>query len=664
VRMVRLADLPKFAQERYHRQQEEKNLARLNAPPDPMKQPLVAIEKREPLAVAKTAQPMLQFQPQIPMQAAIDQAVAGVPAGRRIWVEQWCEVVGMCVNGTWQKYIGSLVGGRTVSNKTDFLGWLANQKNVSVRDIHRKVALYRQIKKDLGPARDEEKVFKAFVEELLPKPRSGRESIFSKPGNEWMGITLRNFYLNQAQFSVRRAWQMLCDEAKSKQAVWKLGHLYELPTERQCRTALKGVSLPEEALGRLGNKAYNDKCAPYISRDPDSLRSNDVWVTDQKQVDVRLRGRGEVLGRIWIVTFIDARSWKVLGFWPGPILSSDMVMSAAAVAIGRHGVPKSILMDLGKEFACTAFSGSFRKIKGESLLREAQGLCQRLGISVIKAIGRNPQTKPIERWHRECARFDHEIPGWCGGNTQERPEVLAEFERQHENWKQGNCTSTPLWTIQQYIHALVSWIENDWNAAHRGRGKYLRGMTPDECWNTHAPPEGIRRITAAQLDLATADHRVLKVARGGQINITLYGQTIEYQAPELFLRQGQELEVVLSRRSLRSITILDKASDGRFLCEAQAKPMFHWGMKAPEEREDLRQWIRTRNAAKRAISLGNAARRVLEVTATPIEIGSQHPPVREISSTEFKARKLRPPRAPRTLTAGELARRALELQGE
>jgi plasmid stabilization system protein ParE len=663
VRMVRLADLPKFAQERYHRQQEEKNLARLNAPPDPMKQPLVAIEKRRTHAVAKRSHPMLDFQPKIPAQEAIDQAVAGVPAAKRIWVEQWCELVAMLTNGTWQKYKGSLVGGRAVETKGHLRAWIADQRNISQREITRKVALYRKIKQGPG-GRDDEKVFRAFVKELLPKPRPGRTSIFQREGNEWMWLALRNFYVNEAQFSMTRAHRMLWEECDSKQRAWKLGHLYEKPTLRQCQIALKNVSAPELTLGRLGNKAYNDKCAPYISRDPESLRSNDVWVTDQKQVDVRLRGKGEQLGRIWMVSFVDARSWKVMGYWPTTVLSSDTVMSAAAVAIGRHGVPRAILMDLGKEFACTAFSGSFRKIKGESLLREAQGLCQRLNIDVIKAIGRNPQTKPIERWHRECARFDHTIPGWCGSNTDERPEVLAEFERQHESWKQGNCTSTPLWTIQQYIHAFVSWIENDWNAGHRGRGKYLRGMTPDECWNTHAPPEGIRRITAAQLDMATADHRVLKVARGGQINITLYGQTIEYQAPELFLRQGQELEVILSRRSLGSITILDKASDGRFLCEAQAKPMFHWGLKAPEEREDLRQWIRRRNAARRAISLGNAARRVLEVTATPIEIGSQHPPLREISSTEFKARKLKAPRAPRTLTAGELARRALELQGE
>lgn len=671
---MRLSDLDVAAQQLYHKEQAEKKVAALNAPPDPMKQPLVALSpekqilrsaQNDRLAVVKSPQPMLQFQPQIPTQEAIDQAIAAVPAARRAYVERWCEVVGMCVNGTFAKYKSTLIGGRTVETKTDFIKWLADQNNVSLRDVHRKVALYNSIKKQPSLAGDEKTIFKAFVERLLPKPKTGRQSIFQKPGNEWMWLTLRNFYVSQAQYSVIRAHSLLMEEIDEKQRAHKLGHLYEdRPSLRQCRIALKNLPMPEEILGRLGEKAYNDKCAPYISRDPESIRSNDIWVTDQKQIDVRLRGAGEQLGRIWMVSFFDARSWRVMGYWFGPILSSDMVISAAAVAISRHGVPKSILMDLGKEFQCTAFNGGFRKIKGETLLREAQGLCQRLGIEVINAIGRNPQTKPIERWHDVASEFDKRIPGWCGRNTDERPEVLAEFERQHEEWKSTGRGQSPLWTIHQYLHALVNWVENTWNAEHRGRGKYLRGMTPNECWNTHLPEGGVRRITEAELELAAAEHRVLKVARGGQINITIYGQTLEYSHPALFLRQGQELEVILSRRALRAIAVLDKASDGRFLCEATAKPLFHWGQRQPEDREELRQAIRIRNAAKKAISLGNAARRVLEVAATPVEIGPQHPPMREISSMEFKMKKIRLARAPKTPVVGDLARRAIEMQEE
>jgi hypothetical protein len=578
-----------------------------------------------------------------------------------------------CLDGDYKRYEGRQLGGRTIWGRADFVAAMAAEAGVGVRRFKSVLKLRKKILSDprIPDSKKDEVFFSdpAFQALVNPKKRPGLSNhawwCTKDRDTVWVAERVIELYANQARRSIRQARQNLILEINAKEIAWGGKKRYLRPSEKMIRTLLRRrLPGPQGILARLGEKAFNDKCAPYISRDPESLRSNDVWVTDQKQVDVRLRGAGERLGRIWIVSFMEARSWKVPGYWFGPVLSSDMVMSAAAVAIGRYGVPKAILMDLGKEFACTAFSGSFRKIKGETLLREAQGLCQRLGIDVIKAIGRNPQTKPIERWHRECARFDHNIPGWCGGNTGERPEVLAEFERQHEDWKQGRRDCSPLWTIHQYIHAFISWIENDWNAGHRGRGKYLRGMTPNECWNTHLPAEGIRRVSPAELELATADHRVLKVSRGGQINLTIYGQTLEYQAPELFLRQGDELEVIVSRRSLTKITVLDSAKNGRFLCEAQAKPLFHWGVKAPEEREELRQMIRANRAARKAIYLGNAARRVLEAAPRPVEIEQLQRPIREISSTEFRSRKMKALRAPKRLTAGELARRALEMQGE
>lgn len=592
-------------------------------------------------------------------------APLAVPSELREYAAMWDEAWIVCSNGKWRSFLGKRPFEEidvVVNGVKDFKRAFARHHNISVSKLYDGLG---EMERAMAACRGtSEEKRKAALLAVLPQSRTGRKSIFDRPEEEyrWMFEHLRDCYLNQAQYSVKRAWQMLCEEIESRRTKWGLGHAYISPTLRQCRIALKNIPVPQEVLARLGDKAYNDRCAPYISRNPDSIHSNDVWVTDQKQVDVRLRGAGEQLGRIWMVSFFDARSWKVMGYWFGPILSSDMVISAAAVAIGRHGVPRSILMDLGKEFQCTAFNGGFRKIRGESLLREAQGLCQRLDIEVINAIGRNPQTKPIERWHDVASEFDKRIPGWCGRNTDERPEVLAELERQHEEWKSTGKGHSPLFTIQQYLYEFVNWIENEWNAKHRGRGKYLRGLTPNECWNTHQPPGGIRRIDSTQLELAAAEHRVLKVARGGQINITIYGQTLEYQSPELFLLQGQELEVILSRRSLRSITVLDKPSNGRFLCEATAKPLFHWGQRQPEDREELRQAIRIRNAAKKAINLGNAARRVLEVTATPVEISPQRSPIREISSTEFKMRKMRVARAPKMITSAELARRALELQ--
>jgi hypothetical protein len=268
-------------------------------------------------------------------------------------------------------------------------------------------------------------------------------------------------------------------------------------------------------LARDGEKAFNDRCGKYISRSPDGLHSNDLWVTDQKQIDVRLRDGGERLGRIWEVNFMDVASDKVLGYAFGPVLNSDMVMRAAAMAIERYGVPRAVHMDLGKEFICKAFNGSMRRFSGKTLYREAEGLWNALGVQIVKAIGRNPQSKTIERYNASQTAFDKECPGYCGSSPDARPEKLAEEERQHEGWKKTGKGFSPLRTIGQYIRGKVNWIEKEWNAKARGRGKMRRGMTPNEAFNVKRPPQGFRAITPDELDRYTADHRFAKVARGG-----------------------------------------------------------------------------------------------------------------------------------------------------
>ena len=83
----------------------------------------------------------------------------------------------------------------------------------------------------------------------------------------------------------------------------------------------------------------------------------------------------------------------------------------------------------------------------------------------MKAIGRNPQTKTDERWHEIITdQFDKRFPGYCGSNTDERPEKLADEEAQHLAWladKTGTAPRTPLVTMGQYMHAFVDWAENE-----------------------------------------------------------------------------------------------------------------------------------------------------------------------------------------------------------
>ncbi len=589
--------------------------------------PLANPPQSLPLAAERGSalQPILPFAPPSPSQAARDQAVAAIPTKEQKYVDCWMSVLADHLNGTWKIYQGQEYGGFAITKREDFLRAQAHLQGVSERSVYTKLQIARRIIKDKDiPA---PRKWTIIAESLRPKNRPGRSSaaFFAQPENAWMWPELRRIYLNQAQLSKEASFHILIDLIERKQAAHGIDHFYHKPSKWQVFAALEKISAPERVLGRQGEKVFDDQCGMYISRDPSTLHANDLWVTDQREVDVRLRDGGEHLGRIWMVSFLDVASDKILGYAFGPILSSDMVMTAATMAIALNGVPKAVHMDLGKEFICQAFNGSVRKFSGETLYREAKGLWGSLGVKIVKAIGRNPKSKTIERWHEQVTQqFDKRFPGYCGSNTDERPEKLYDEERLHLEWLGAQprvaVPHKPLVTMGQYIQAFMRWAEEEWNAGARGRGKMRLGMTPNEAFNVKRPATGFKFIGSGELDHHSADHRFGKIARGGQVNLTFFGQTLEYEAAELFLHQGEDAEFIISRRTFRQVTVIYPVIGGTATCVATLKPQLDW---LPENRDELRAAMRCKAAVHRAIRQGVKASRVALEAANPVEMLEQ-----------------------------------------
>lgn len=463
---------------------------------------------------------------------------------------------------------------------------------------------------------------------------------------------LKDCYLVQ-RLSIADCHRELSDYLAEKQRAWGVKAAYDIPSYAAVKRYLRSIPKAEQVFAREGAKAFDDRCGAYISRRPPE-HSNDVWVTDQRLVNVRVRDQGERLGRIWMVNFLDVRSFKWLGCAFGPVLSSDMVMRAGVMAMARYGIPRAIHEDRGKEFNCTAFNGSFRKISGEKLFEEIEGVWQRLDVRVIAAIGRNPKSKTIERWHSEVDRLDAKLPGSVGRNPGERPDELLDLEAEHDRWKKSGEGRTRLLTIEQYVTHFYNWCEQTWNAEHRGNGKYLNGLTPNEAYMALAPVKGFRSIPLDQLDLLTSEHRRMQVARGGQINITLYGQKIEYQSDVLFNHQGEEVDVVISRGTLHRVTVFTLS--GELICEARLKPLYEW---LPDDREELKAQIRCNAALRRAVKRGVEAAAVLQNADRPgLPAAASAAKVAEIRSFGLPKAK---PLAPRP-TSSDLAREALEIE--
>jgi hypothetical protein len=644
---------------------------------------LELLEAITPLAQARL-QPHLPFCP--PTETERELAAAIPPAilhHQQPYVDHWALIIGDCTNGTWQKYRGQCLEGFAIRNNGDFIRAQAKLHGVGVSTIHQKLKVLREIRHD--PDIPRERKMAEFWRRILPQNRPGRSghSFFSDDENAWMREKLLSFYLTQAKLSVTHAHRLLLMEIDGKQKAWGVGHIYNKPTLHQCRTVLKGLDLPTLTVAREGEEAYRNKCSPYIKRRPPE-HSGDFSVTDQKLFDILLRDSGWRLGRIWMVNFLDVASWRRLGGAYGPAVSGDMVMEAAAHMLSGACVPGHVHMDLGKEFIGARFNGGIFRISGERLYPETVGLWHRLGVEPIKAIGGNPQTKIIERWHGCIREFEQSFVTYTGRNPRERPPRLALLEKQAKEFKEGKAPPPPIPTIEQVIAAFEWWCAEQWNAGHRGRGRYLQGMTPNEAWNIKRPAAGFRTLTESELEYYTADRRFLKIARGGQVNLSIYGQTLEYISPELFLHQGEDAEVLVSRRALGQVTVIYPVTGGTESCIARLKEELPWGS---ESRAEVKVRLRCINSVKgilkRSIRAVGAAEGVLaeapflptralldtmaaQQIVNPRQLfgtsapALQHP---EIGSLEYmEKRRLRQPREP--VASEDIADAALASLGE
>lgn len=632
-------------------------------------------------------QPSLAFAPPSPSEAARDAVVAAIPKDQREYVDRWMEEISQNINGSWKTYRGTVYNDRMISCRTDFIRARAALYDVSISTYNNKLGLARQVLAD--PAVPKPEKWTAIAEALVPKPRPGRSGhdFFSDASEEvaWQFPALCGFYLNQARLSVPAAHRMLLDLISKKQAAWGMGKFYPRPTETMCRTALAKISKPELILAREGEEAYRNKCSPYIKRRPPE-NSGDFSVTDQKVFDILCRDSGWRLGRFWMVNFLDVSSWRRLGGAYGPTVSGDMVMEAAAQMLSEACVPGHVHMDLGKEFIGKRFNGGEFSISRERLYAEAVGLWRRLGVEPVKAIGGNPQTKIIERWHACIREFEQMFTTYTGRNPQDRPPRLALLERQARDFREGKAPPPPIPTVEQVIALFEWWCANEWNAGHRSKGRYLQGMTPEEAWNVRRPAAGFRTLTESELEYYTADRRFVKIARGGQVNLTMRGQTIEYIAPELFLHQGEEAEVLVSRRALQQVTVIYPVVGGTESCIARLKEELAWGSESRAEvqfrlrciasvRRTLRHSVRTTGAAQGVLAeapfLPTRAlldTMVAQQIVNPRQLfGTSAPapgprPEQEISGAEFMSGDIHKRSAGRF--ASDIVRKALEMEAE
>lgn len=310
-------------------------------------------------------------------------------------------------------------------------------------------------------------------------------------------------YLSQTKPTISECYKEL--ERESKAQNWKI------PAMRTVERYVESMPYSALVYYREGEKMFHDKIQSYFERDANSIVSNEVWVSDHHQLDIAVKWWDGSVIFPWVTMFIDMRSWKVVGSAITLTPNSQSIMTAFKRAITKYGLPKWVYIDNGKDFVSKRFMGGDLKI-GKAIAADEiikiNGIYAELKIEVINALPFNPQAKTIERYFRILEdQFGKFTKGYRGNRVSNRPEQLK------KEIADGN-----LYHISQLRNMFDDYIERYNNESGREDSKYLKGLSPNECYKQNldeknickANPESIRLLM-----MPIGDNEIKSVRRNG-----------------------------------------------------------------------------------------------------------------------------------------------------
>lgn len=332
----------------------------------------------------------------------------------------------------------------------------------------------------------------------------------------------------------------------------------EIPTERSFRRQIeRDVKYAIKVLMREGEKAFNDRCAPYIMRMYENLEANDCWIADNHTFDI-ISSDGKTKHRLYLTAFTDAKSGVMVGWNITESPCAQSTILALRHGIMRFGIPKCIYVDNGREFLNISFGGKgHRSHKSMEDQPEPPAILKRLGIEMRNAIVRNAKAKPIERTFRTVKeQFSKLFEGFCGGTILERPESLK-----------FRIKSGKIPRDYEIRDVFDSWIDGEYNCQNYGGSeRRFKGMSRIDVWNKTITE--VRQANPNDLNLMLmSTTRAQKIKRNG-VYVTICGEKYWYMNPEETIMNLQhEVFVRYDPADLRSVRLYDAATD---------KFMFEW----------------------------------------------------------------------------------------
>lgn len=383
------------------------------------------------------------------------------------------------------------------------------------------------------------------------KARKGASDI---PEMVWN--TFLYYWLDQTRLPAAACYRLTQEHIEQFESEYPPNALASLATERTFRRHIEtDVSKWMKVLGREGEKAYFDRCAPYIERMYDALAPNDWWVADNYTFDLISKNDANANHRLHLTAFMDARSGVIVGMNLTDNPCSQSTLLALRNGIERFGCPKNILFDNGREFLCRDIAGrGVRKRESVDYEHDPPTILTHLGIKARMAIVRNAKAKPIERTFKTIKDDIMKLfKSYCGGNVMERPENLK------EHLKTGKVITDS--KLREIFGGLVEKYYN--NAPYGGSVTSDRGKTRLEAWKDNI--KSIRRVNKEDLDLMLLRSDRPQIIKRNGVKLTICGVTLWYLNDTISDLQDHKVYVRYNPADLRSVRVYEDGTD-KYIC--------------------------------------------------------------------------------------------------
>ena len=386
------------------------------------------------------------------------------------------------------------------------------------------------------------------------KNRKGKSTI-----TEPMRQAFLYYYLDQSQHPIKKCYEYMKLWAQ-QEAPYLVADIPSYTTFY--RMVQNDIPEPIKVLGREGEKAFDDRCAPYIQRIYSEMASNEWWIADNHTFDVITQGDNGQRHRLYLTAFFDARSGIFTGCYVTLNPSSQATLIALRKGILKYGIPENIYVDNGREFLTFDIGGlGHRKKKPKDAQErfEPPPVFERLGIKMTNAIVRNAKTKIIERRFRDVKdHLSRLFDTYTGGNVLEKPERLKGILKNGE---------IPLdSTFTEAVEELLDWYFNQ--QPYGGEVVTDRGKPRQQVYNENLHTKRVAGAEDLSLMLMRSS-RPQKVGRLG-VRLPIAGYNIPYWDNDFIIQmQGKQVYLRYDPDDLREVRVYDL--EDRYICTLPAR---------------------------------------------------------------------------------------------